>query len=91
MSITTKTQTFNLGITMAGAVSAGAYTAGFMDYIFEVLHLWENEKVKIRKKIKRGELLSEKEKKIPLYDVRIEVLGGASVGGIVGVLSLIHI
>ena len=29
MSNTSKT--FNLGIAMAGAVSAGAYTAGFMD------------------------------------------------------------
>ncbi|WP_315823431.1 hypothetical protein [Paraflavitalea speifideaquila] len=29
---------FRLGITMAGAASAGCYTGGVMDYLFEILH-----------------------------------------------------
>ena len=36
--------TFYLGLTMAGAVSAGAYTGGVLDYIFEVLDKWEKAK-----------------------------------------------
>ena len=36
-----KDNTFHLGITMAGAVSVGCYTAVFMDYLIEILELWE--------------------------------------------------
>jgi len=79
--------TFHLGITMAGAVSAGAYSAGFMDYLFEALYLWEEQKSIIRNKKKKGEPLNEYEKAIPLYDVCIDVLGGASAGGMVSVIS----
>lgn len=44
--------TFKLCITMAGAVSAGAYTAGVLDYLIETLDLWE----KARKKTENLEL-----------------------------------
>ena len=30
-------KTFHLGLCLAGAVSAGAYTAGVVDYLFEAL------------------------------------------------------
>ena len=39
-----QSHTFHLGIAMAGAVSAGAYTAGVLDYLFETLERWEKEK-----------------------------------------------
>ncbi|MEP3837273.1 MAG: hypothetical protein ABJM36_06475 [Algibacter sp.] len=78
---------FHLGITMAGAVSAGAYTAGFMDYLFEILELWEEQKTIIRKKLDNNESLTAYEKKIPLHDVSIEALGGASAGGMVGMIT----
>ena len=71
----------NLGICMAGAVSAGAYTAGAMDYIIETLERWEREKIKIRKKLTNGKELSDREKAIPLHDVEIKLLSGASAGG----------
>jgi len=90
-STSIKTPTFHLGITMAGAVSAGAYTAGFMDYLFEVLELWEIEKKRIREKLKNKEDLTEEEKQVPLYDVRIEALGGASAGGMVSVMSALSL
>ncbi|MDT0677316.1 hypothetical protein [Autumnicola musiva] len=80
-------KTFNLGITMAGAVSAGAYTAGFMDYLIEVLNNWEEQKISIRKKLKDNKPLTEFEKKIPLHDVSIEALGGASAGGMVSMIT----
>jgi hypothetical protein len=34
---TTDQDTFYVGLCMAGAVSAGAYTAGVMDYLLEAL------------------------------------------------------
>ena len=37
---------FEIGLVMAGAVSAGAYTAGVMDYLLEVLETWQKEKEK---------------------------------------------
>lgn len=80
-------QTFHLGITMAGAVSAGAYTAGFMDYIIEVLELWEDQKSIVRAKLANGEALTKDEKKIPLHDVCIEAIGGASAGGMVSMMT----
>lgn len=82
---------FNIGITMAGAVSAGAYTAGFMDYLLEVLHKWEDQKKSIRKKLENGESLTEYEKKIPLHDVSIEALGGASAGGMVSMITALSV
>lgn len=82
-----KENTFHLGITMAGAVSAGAYTAGFIDYLIEALELWEDQKTIIREKLAKNEPLSKYEKKIPLHDVCIDVLGGASAGGMVGMIT----
>ncbi|MBI5914321.1 MAG: hypothetical protein HY842_03025, partial [Bacteroidetes bacterium] len=79
---------FRLGIVMAGAVSAGAYTAGVMDYLFETLELWEQ-----KKRINRRILLEcgddwEAAKKhedfdpsIPMHQVVLEALAGASAGG----------
>lgn len=72
---------------MAGAVSAGAYTAGFMDYLIEVLNKWDKHKITIRKKLQNQESLTEFEKKIPLHEVKIEALGGASAGGMVSMIT----
>jgi predicted patatin/cPLA2 family phospholipase len=32
---------FKIGLVLAGAVSAGAYTAGVVDFLFEALEAWE--------------------------------------------------
>lgn len=61
---------------MAGAVSAGAYTAGVMDYLLETLHAWNALK-------KTGN------DHIPQHRVQIDALGGASAGGITAALSLL--
>ena len=71
-------QTFNLGLTMAGAVSAGAYTAGFMDYILEALSEWENAKIEQAKNSNSN---------IPNHNVIIDAIGGASAGGMVGMIA----
>jgi len=36
-------RTFEIGFVMAGAISAGAYTAGVMDFIFEALDAYEQD------------------------------------------------
>ena len=63
---------FELGICMAGAVSAGAYTAGAMDYLIEALQTWEE------KRNKEG---------VPSHRVVVKVIGGASAGGMTGIIT----
>ncbi len=75
---------FKLGITMAGAISAGAYTAGVMDYLFETFEKWE-----AAKKINRetGEGNPGYDHSIPMHDIEIEILSGASAGGMTAVIA----
>ena len=83
---TSKTEEFHIGLTMAGAVSAGCYTAGAMDYLFEILDLWENSK---ENKLPEGwneEIL----KHIPKHNVIIDVMGGASAGGMTTAMAAIY-
>jgi hypothetical protein len=68
----TKPQPFSLGICMAGAVSAGAYTAGVMDYLLEALEAYEQ---------KRGT------PGFPSHKVVIPVIGGASAGGMTSIIT----
>nr|WP_315252106.1 patatin-like phospholipase family protein [uncultured Flavobacterium sp.] len=67
-----KNKTFRIGICMAGAVSAGAYTAGVMDYLMEALREWEERK---------GQL------NVPTHKVVIPIMGGASAGGMTSLLT----
>jgi Patatin-like phospholipase len=66
---------FKLGINMAGAISAGAYTAGVLDFLTEALDAWYAAKAK-------GEI-------VPAHDVVIEVFSGASAGGMCAAISAI--
>jgi len=54
---------------MAGAVSAGAYTAGVVDFLMEALETWERKK-------RRGDTDA------PSHAVRLDVVTGASAGSI---------
>jgi len=60
--------TFRIGINMAGAISAGAYTAGALDFLIQALDEWYSTKEK-------------KDVSVPMHGVSIEVLSGASAGG----------
>lgn len=74
MAKTKKTdETFYLGLCMAGAVSAGAYTAGVVDYLMEALETWEEKK-------------RNKEQYVPSHKVVVPVTGGASAGGMTSVI-----
>lgn len=64
--------TFYVGLCMAGAVSAGAYTAGVMDYLLEALAEWEKRR---------------NEPGVPSHTVQIPVIGGASAGGMTSILT----
>ncbi|OYQ37228.1 hypothetical protein CHU92_08530 [Flavobacterium cyanobacteriorum] len=79
---------FKICIAMAGAVSAGAYTAGAMDYLLETLELWEKAKEKNRR---LGPEHPEYNFSIPMHDVAIDVMSGASAGGINGSLALLNL
>ena len=65
---------FHIGLAMAGAVSAGAYSAGVFDFLIEALNEWQKAK-------ERGEDVAK-------HDVFISVISGTSAGGIVGALGL---
>lgn len=65
---------FEIGLVGAGAVSAGAYTAGVLDFLFEALDAWYQAK-------------DERAPDTPPHDVRISVFSGASAGAINGVLT----
>ncbi|MEO9513253.1 MAG: patatin-like phospholipase family protein [Flavobacteriaceae bacterium] len=69
---------FHLGLSMAGAVSAGAYTAGFIDYLLEALNSWEVAKNKERNNPTGS---------IPMHNVMIDAIGGASAGGMVSMIT----
>lgn len=66
--------TFQVGLCMAGAVSAGAYTAGAIDYLIEALEDWQRRK-------------DAGEANIPSHNVEIPVIGGASAGGMTGIIT----
>lgn len=63
---------FHLGLCMAGGVSAGAYTAGVVNYLLNALQRWEQH---------RGQ------SGVPSHHVQISVIGGASAGGMTGLLT----
>lgn len=77
-------QQFRIGIAMAGAVSAGAYTAGVMDYLLETLDRWEQAK---RRNKELGPAHKDYDHTAPMHDVVIEVLGGASAGGMTAAIT----
>lgn len=60
---------FELGLSLAGGVSCGAYTAGVMDFIIEALDAWQE-------RLKQGD------PEAPDHQVRLSTLGGASSGAL---------
>ena len=67
---------FEIALVLAGAVSAGAYTAGVMDFLFEALDEWYKH---------RDDHYSQD--KLPNHNVKLRVITGASAGGINGAIA----
>lgn len=65
-------RTFEIGLCLAGAVSAGSYTAGVLDFLFEAMDAWQAAKL-------RGD-------KVPSHNVVLRVVTGASAGGMNGAI-----
>src|SRR5580658_6867628 len=68
--------TFHFGINMAGAVSAGAYTAGALDFLTEALE-------------QRYAAKASPNPTVPLHDISIDVFSGASAGGMCAAISAV--
>lgn len=66
--------TFKVGLCLAGAISAGAYTAGVIDYLIEALDEWQKRK-------------DSGDADIPMHNVEIPIIGGASAGGMTGIIA----
>ncbi len=65
---------FEIGLVLSGTVSAGAYTAGVMDFLIEALDAWYKNK-------------SENVKDTPTHDVLIRVLAGTSGGALTAAVA----
>ncbi|MFT5265850.1 MAG: putative acylesterase/phospholipase RssA [Polaribacter sp.] len=65
---------FKIGLCMAGAISAGAYTAGVIDYLIEALEEWQKRK-------------DNNTPNTPSHNVEIPIIGGASAGGMTGIIA----
>jgi hypothetical protein len=67
--------TFKISINMAGAISAGAYTAGVLDFLTEALDAWYAAK--------------RARQEVPTHDISIEAFSGASAGGMCAAISAV--
>lgn len=65
---------FNIGLSLAGAVSGGSYSAGVFDFLMEALSEWQKAK-------DAGQV-------VPMHDVFISALSGTSAGGITAAMGL---
>jgi len=63
--------TFELGLVLGGTVSAGAYTAGVIDFLVEALDAWQDQKP---------------DADSPTWKVKLKVATGTSGGGVTSVL-----
>ena len=66
---------FELGMVLGGTVSAGAYTAGVVDFLIEALDAWQ-----AAKHDRPGDAT------VPSWDTRINVVTGTSGGGVIAAL-----
>jgi hypothetical protein len=69
-------KTFELGLAMAGAISAGAYSGGVLDFLLQALDEWQKAKADDRPDI-------------PNHQVIIKVMSGASAGAITGAIGAV--
>lgn len=78
----TEPGTFEIGLVLAGAVSAGAYVGGVVDFLIEALDAWEQAKeTERRSKDNKGDW------DVPPHDVLLRVISGTSAGGLTAGIS----
>jgi len=74
---------FEIGLTLSGTISAGAYTASVIDFLIQALDEWHRHKEAQEKK---GIAASE-DTECLRHDVELEVVTGASGGGMTVALA----
>ncbi len=74
MDSTNEKKAFEIGLVMAGAVSAGAYTAGVVDFLIQALDEWYKAK-------------EERPDEVPNHEVCLKVMAGSSAGGMTGAIT----
>jgi len=74
---------FHIALNMAGAVSAGAYTAGVLDFLVDALDAWYAEREAQR--ALHGDDIEAWT--IPAHDVLLDAMTGASAGGMCASIS----
>ncbi|MBU6324632.1 MAG: patatin-like phospholipase family protein [Bacteroidetes bacterium] len=78
---------YRIGITMAGAVSAGAYTAGVLTELMETLDAWYKAKQQgLDYTCEDGTVLNFAPNEIPAHEVEIQAFSGSSAGGMCAAL-----
>jgi len=75
--------TFEIAIVLAGAVSAGAYTGGVMDFLTEALDEW----CKCKAEDDRSKRTGTDQQTVPHHNVVLKVITGASAGGMNGAIA----
>lgn len=74
--------TYHIGLSMAGAVSAGSYTAGMLTQLFETINSWYEFKTKgFTFTTPDGQTVTIEPEMMPQHEICIEALAGASAGG----------
>jgi hypothetical protein len=91
MTTVWRAKEFKVGINMAGAVSAGAYTTGVLDFLMEALEEWQKAKDALRTHLADPAPGSTIENPVPLHDVSIEVFSGASAGGMCAAIASVMV
>jgi len=91
MPIIWKPNEFKVGMNMAGAVSAGAYTAGVLDFLMEALEQWQKAKDAFRAYLANPASGPANANPVPLHDVSIEVFSGASAGGMCAAIASVMV
>ena len=91
MTIAWKPNEFKIAVNMAGAVSAGAYTAGVLDFLMEALEEWQKAKDAFRRYIANHTATSDFAAPVPLHDVSIEAFSGASAGGMCAAIASVMV
>jgi hypothetical protein len=84
MPLAWKPNEFKIAVNMAGAISAGAYTAGVLDFLMEALEQWQAAKDAYSKGVAGAP-------PVPLHDVSIEAFSGASAGGMCAAIASVMV
>jgi len=75
---------FEIGLVLAGAVSAGAYSAGVMDFLIEAIDRWY-----AAKESEAALNIPPEKRMAPPHDIRLRAISGSSAGSMVAALAAV--